>query len=118
MILKKLFVLSFIIAILTSCSTGDPNQIPEGILSKEQMTEAFINLHILEAVMANKGFKVDTTRAEYRLYEKEVLLRHKIDPEAFRNSKTFYFNHPRLLNEVYEAVVDSLGVRERKKQIK
>ena len=108
----------FVCFLLVSCSFEEKDlQIPKDVLPKEAMIQVLIRTHLLEAVM-NTKLRSDTTSAEYKYYEKQVLKEQKIELKDFVQSKAFYYQRPKLMFEIYEAVVDSLNIRERKKIIR
>jgi uncharacterized protein DUF4296 len=105
---KKSF-LSIIILVAISCSSDNP---PESVMSEEDMIDYLIDLHIAEASVQNLRLKADSAKTVFKVQEKYLLKTHNITDSVFINSYNYYLGHPRVLEEIYSAVVDSISLRQ------
>lgn len=56
----------------------------------------------------------DTTLAIFEEYEELIFEKHNISKETYFNSLTYYYDHPKDLEGIYETIIDSLTLRESK----
>jgi 3-hydroxyacyl-CoA dehydrogenase len=98
--------------LLTGC-VGE-EQAPPHVLSKEQMVNILVDIHIAEA-KANRVLlrSYDSTQAYYKKLEQDVFKKHQVDSAVYRKSFTYYMDHMKQMDEIYTAVVDSLNVKEK-----
>ncbi len=77
-----------------------------------------MNVHIAEAKADRVSFRSpDSTQALYKAYESKIFKKYKVDSVVYRKSFEFYLENTDYLDEIYQAVVDSLSVREKLGQI-
>ncbi len=106
--MKRLIILFLL---LSACSNTE--QPPQNLLSKPQMVDVLVDIHIAEAKANRIQLRsYDSTQAYYRKLEREVFETHKVDTAVYRRSYRYYMNHTKELDEIYTAVVDSLSLRE------
>ncbi len=82
------------------------------VLKPEEMTAILIDLHIMEGRLEQQKVAKDTLafmmKANYALLFK----RHNITEEYYKQSMNYYLKQPKLLEPIYEGVVDSLSTLE------
>lgn len=102
-----------LISLLFLLSCGEPDNKPEGLLSKEQMVNLLTDIHIAEA-RANRSQlrSYDSIQVYYKALEKDVFKKHKTDSTVYKKSYAYYLEHMKELDDIYAAVVDSLSLRE------
>ncbi|MGK7397599.1 MAG: DUF4296 domain-containing protein [Candidatus Cyclobacteriaceae bacterium M3_2C_046] len=98
----------FIILIFTAC--GD--NVPSGVLSRQEMASVLIDLHVAESKVDRLGVRTDSAKVLYELMEAEVLEDHHIDQDTYMNSLSFYLENLNKFESVYGIVVDSLSLQE------
>jgi hypothetical protein len=99
-------------AILAFACT-ESQEIPKNILAKQKITALLIDLHWSDAKIAQSAYtNTDSAQYNYWLLEKDIFKRHKTDTATFRQSMAYYSSHPKLLEDIYNIVVDSLSYRE------
>ena len=108
---KNLFLLFLSLALL-ACGDQNEKPVPPGVLSVEQMAAIQVDIHIAEskAIQSRRG--MDTTQAIYMFYRQEILKKHKVDTATYNSSFRYYSGNIKLMDKIYETVVDSLGLRE------
>jgi len=100
-----------IILLFFSCTTKD-KELPEGILTKEEMIPVLIDIQIAEANINIKKLKEDSIyqyAADYYDYIFEI---HHISKEEFQKSYDYYLAHMNLMDEMYESVLNELIKKE------
>lgn len=89
------------------------NQEAKNILSPEKMSSILTDLHLAEAYILESRYRnEDTARVAYTQLEKEVFKKYKTDSLTYAKSYRFYARNVTELNEIYNAVVDTLSYRE------
>lgn len=87
---------------------------PEGILDKGTMTSIIIDVYIGEGKVSALNVKRDSSLIVFDAYEKLIYNKYDVEKEAYKKSLSYYYNNPEQLDEIYEAVMDSLNVKEQK----
>lgn len=107
--MRKLFLT--VLVIVFACNS---NEQPEGLLQKEEMVKAMIEIHLLEAKIDELSFRpVDSVDLVYYHYEKLLFEELGITQDQYELSYNYYANHPSEFEKVYNVVVDSLMQREK-----
>ena len=97
----------FPLFLLFSCGeSGKTVTVPADVLPKEKMALVITDIHIAEAEASLKPYQ-DTTSE--KLNFQALFEKNKITKEQYEKSMAFYIDHPELLNEVYENVLNELS---------
>lgn len=105
----KLLITVFLTIFLFSCSD---NKNPD-VLSKNEMTDVLIDMHIAEAKVNTIGLNADSTEILYNIMEKRILEEHGISKEQYLQSYNYYLRNMDQLESLYGMLVDSLSLKER-----
>jgi len=106
---KKVFL-----ALLIICACTETKQEPpENLLSEAQMVAFLIDTHMLEGQRQAARVSKDTTAHIYREFEVELYEKHQIDSQQFIDSYHYYLANVEQLSDIYDAVIDSLSLREK-----
>ncbi len=113
---SKIPVVILILAVaLGFVTTGcDNEEVPEGILPKEQLTNIMIDFYLSESRLNGYSISKDSARKLFIPYEDSVLMKYGVSDSALQKTYQYYFDHPIELEKIYEVVIDSLSLRERK----
>lgn len=87
---------------------------PEGILSKEQLSALFVEFYLAEARIGNTTVVRDSALMLFLPFEESFLKEKGISDSVLRKTYTYYFSNPSKLEEIYDAVIDTLSLREQK----
>lgn len=101
------YYLIILMVILTlSCSK---NRVPKGILKEREITPVLVEIHLAEAIFAQR-YSQETTRENYQedLYL-SILRKYKIDQKVFEKSVLYYGKHPDKYKLVYDEVLNRLA---------
>jgi hypothetical protein len=103
----------FMASLLFSCIAKYQETPPE-LIQEPKMCDIFIDMHIAEAIIQQQNLQGDSATAAYVLSKNAVLKKHETDTATYRKSLNYYNEHPAQYKKIYEAVVDSLALREQR----
>lgn len=99
--------------IMVSCGKEKDEKPP---LSRDQMVSVMMEIYLAEARMS--VFPVDRDSA-YRLFvpfQDSLLAKRGIADSTLRKAYDYYLQHPAQLEEIYDAMIDSLTLREQRRR--
>ncbi|MFI5221494.1 MAG: DUF4296 domain-containing protein [Bacteroidia bacterium] len=103
----------FILLILFSCSPENSgNKLPEGILSKEKMTDMLADIHTAEALVRMTPHLGDTNTQTVINYYAFIYKKHGVSEADFKKSFEFYVHQPILFDSIYSDVITKLSDKE------
>lgn len=105
--------LIFFLLIFLSFSCDKKQATPKGVLPKEKMVSIFIDMHITESKISALNLKRDSSKVLFSHYEQEVLAKHNVTENKYLDSYAYYIENINELESIYDAVIDSLSLRER-----
>jgi hypothetical protein len=85
---------------------------PEGILSRNEMVDIMEDLYIAEEKVNHLALSRDSAIEVATFMEKKVFEKAAINDSLFQRSFDYYMEHPRDMELIYTALVDSLQLRE------
>jgi hypothetical protein len=95
----------------TSCSK---KQVQEGILPQDKLVNIMIEFYLAESRLGKLGITQDSARKLFIPFEDSVLKKYEVSDSALSKTYQYYFDHPTEMEKIYEVVLDSLSLRERK----
>lgn len=103
----------FFLLVMISLSCDKKQTTPKGILPKEKMVGIFIDLHITESKISALNLKRDSSKILFQHYEQEIFKKHEVPEEVYMKSYSYYVENVNDMEQIYDAVIDSLSLRER-----
>jgi len=100
---------------MVACSKE--SKVPDWVLAKEQMVPFIIDIHIAEAKIRVLKLDYDSSLAFFRKLEDDIYQKHEITDSIYIKSFNYYMDHPDLMLEIYEQVIDSLSLQEKVSEI-
>ncbi len=97
--------------LLFSCNKDQP---PKDILSQDQLTQIMIEFYLGEAKLSNYSLPYDSASKLFIPFEESVLKKYGVPDSTLLKTYQYYFDHPKELEKIYEIVIDSLNLREKK----
>lgn len=97
--------------LLFACSDDKQVEIPAGVLSQEQMATVMAEVHLLEASL-NLNISSAITKGDapdLQATTLEVLKKKGVTKEKYETSFLFYSQHPEILSEIYQQVLNNLS---------
>ncbi len=85
--------------------------IPPTVLSEQELVPILADIQIAQASQIIYEYS-DTVKYSLKQYQMEILKKKNISEEKFHESMKFYAEHPELLKEIYDEVVNELSRRE------
>ncbi|MGB0881477.1 MAG: DUF4296 domain-containing protein [Vicingaceae bacterium] len=101
--------------LLFSCG-ANKEEIPAGIIPKEEMITVMTEIELTQALIKLKTSTQDTIN-EQQLFE-EVYADFDISEDQFNNSLAFYCKDPKLLRDMYNKVIENLTKKQSEQQRK
>ena len=93
-----------------ACANEDSVIIPDTVLPKEKMTAVLVDIHLIEATMnLNVMSSESASIPGSSTLSIDVLKKHQITKKQYDESFIFYTQHPDLLNEIYQEVINELS---------
>jgi hypothetical protein len=87
---------------------------PEGILSKEEMVQVMEELYIAEEKVNHLSLSRDSSKQVATFMQSRVFENAAVDDTLFKRSFDYYMEHPRDMELIYTALVDTLQLREQR----
>ena len=90
-----------LLAVLFGDCSGK-QEIPDGLLSKQEMTHIMIQIHLLEAKIGRLGLPSDSAKQVYMHFESELFRALAVDSSIFFKSYDYYSQEPEIFTKIYE----------------
>ncbi|TRX49854.1 DUF4296 domain-containing protein [Fulvivirga sp. M361] len=94
-----------------SCNS---KKIPEGMLTQEQMVPILLDVYIGESRVNEFKVKRDSAMILFHAYEQKIFEKYEISDSVYRMSVAYYYDHPDELESIYETLLDSLNLMEKR----
>jgi len=104
--------------LLLSCFSCGPDQPekPAHVLTEQEMVGLLQEIILTESKISKLSLPFDSSKGLYNLVEKELFRRHDINDSIYEESMNWYYEHPDELMQIYEILVDTLMVMEKRNQ--
>jgi hypothetical protein len=106
--LRSIVNLCLLLWIVASCSEGE--QKPEALLPADKMAVVLTDVHLIEGAKTGRKIMGDTLFIE--TYYAKVFHKHNTNLEDFNLSFEYYAAHPKMMNLIYEQVIENLNKME------
>ena len=103
-----------VVLIIFALSCSDKRQVPEGILTHNQMVEVMAELYITEQKVSTMGLKRDSLEQIADVMKELVFAKFAVTDTVFRKSMDYYMDHPQDMELIYTSLVDSLNLRQQR----
>ncbi|MDW3191603.1 MAG: DUF4296 domain-containing protein [Cytophagales bacterium] len=115
--MRKRIVIPVVGLLLLMGCVAEPEK-PVDLIGKSEMVDVLIQVHLLEAKI-NKVPKRqgDSAHFLYNHYQNLLFEEMNIDSASYRSSMNYYLEYPEELTSIYQAVVDSLALRAKNRNI-
>jgi len=87
---------------------------PVGILSQAQMVDWMIDIYLAESRTNLMSISRDSAYKLFYPYPDSLMRRKGIQDSVLQKSYRYYIDHPAQLESIYDAVIDSLSLREQR----
>lgn len=110
--MMRFFCLFFCLSLLSCQSENE--EMPENMIPQAEMVQILADIHTLEAQVEGQIIYPDTALMTFNYGQEQLLKRHGVTREQFRNSYHYYVTHVKEMNKLYETIIDTLSLRESK----
>ncbi|MBY0434839.1 MAG: DUF4296 domain-containing protein [Cyclobacteriaceae bacterium] len=101
----------FLLSLLLSCKTDD---LPEGVLSKPEMVNWMIKIYLAEARTTLLPIGRDSAYKLFVPAQDSLKKLAGVQDSVLKKSYQYYLENPKELESIYDAVIDSLSLREQR----
>jgi len=110
--MNKVFKISAVLFsfYLFSCGSGNKVKLPTGIVQPDTMVAIVSDIHILQATTA-MGFSTNNSDTAVNQEYKGIWAKHHLTEESYNDNVKFYCEHPKMLDSVYEKVLNNLNMQ-------
>lgn len=108
--MRKLILLGCLITLLSACKNrNEQGELPASILKQDKLVAVLVDIHLEEAKLNSS---VDVSKPMPKIDTIsfiQVFKRNHITKAEFDSSMVFYTQHPKLMNETYDKVIEVLS---------
>ena len=107
----KTHFLLFTLLALVGCAEKKPQK-PADLLAPGKLTSILADIHIAESRVEEMRVHPDTAKVVFTRLQKEIYQKQGVTEKEFNKTYDYYLNHVAELDKIYEALIDTLGMRE------
>lgn len=97
---------------LMACN--NESKTPEGVLTKAAMTKILTEFYLKEARLNSLHVSQDSIQKLMQYYRFEYAKNTGIPDSVVELSYQYYMEHPKEMSEIYDSVIDTLGLKEQR----
>ena len=86
--------------------------IPDNVFSREKMVSVMVDVQLVEAALSVNQLKGDEAKKAAVNYYDSVMKQHNISKKKFDTSFKYYAEHPGLMEEIYDEMLNELSKRQ------
>lgn len=114
--LKGILFASILILFFMMACSSKQNELPP--ISKEKMQAVLMDMHLSQAAAQFRMVSQDSLLRSHKSgYYQQMLATHQISELEYEAAYDFYLNHPEILHEIYDGIIEELTKMEVKKQL-
>jgi hypothetical protein len=106
------FLAVSILVLLIGCTNkiDEDKPVPADLIPKEQMVDIFVDLKIMDAILASKQRKKDQDQHLTKYYlHNSIMEKYGITRDRFERSVEYYQRDLKVLDEIYEEAITKLS---------
>ena len=103
--LNKLLTILIISILIIGCSKNPSN---ETRIEESKFIDVLVDIHLADAILVVKGYRVRTDSTKIRLFYNDVLLNHNVTQKQIQNTFKFYASNPKKFEAIYEQVSERI----------
>lgn len=101
----------FILVSLLSCQTKEK---PKEVLTQAQLSALLVDVYLAEAKVEALPLVRDSTVKYFLPFEEKLFKERGVTDSILKVTYSYYLSHPKELEQVYDSVIDSLVLREKR----
>jgi len=94
-------IVFYMLVLCTCCTEEKKNQTPESLVPPDRMVAFLRDIHKTEASLLLSGIRQDSAATLYKVLEKEIYSKHKLDSTKVRRSLKYYAENIEMLDSLY-----------------
>jgi hypothetical protein len=96
--------------LIDACSKDD--QKPADLLNQEEMVRVMAELYLTEQKISTLGIKRDSLKQVFSVMKERIFTKAGTTDSVFKRSLNYYMSHPKVIEGIYTALIDSLNLHE------
>jgi Domain of unknown function (DUF4296) len=104
----------FSLLLVLSFSCQEKEKEPTGILTKTELSAFLIEMYLAEARIDNIPIPKDSAIKLFLPYEEKLMKKFNLADSTLKKTYQYYIDHPKEMEMVYDAVIDTLNLREQR----
>ncbi len=112
-IIARFGLIVLVIGIFCSCQK---EKRPAGVLSPKELTKVMMELYLAEARASGQAVVKDSVMKYFKPAEQKLLAREGASDSIMRITYQYYIDRPVEFEKIYDAIIDSLSLREQKQK--
>ena len=97
-----------------SLSCNEKKDEAKGILTKTELATFLIDVYLAEARIDNIPIAKDSAIKLFLPYEEKLMKKYNLSDSSLKKTYQFYIDHPKEMEAIYDAVIDTLSLREQR----
>jgi hypothetical protein len=106
---KTILVLVISVLSLYSCKKEGR---PADVLNQSELADLMVEFYIAEGKLYALGIQRDSAMKLFLPFEQSVMKKKKVSDETLSKTYKYYLDHPVEFEKVYDAIIDTLSLRE------
>lgn len=109
-LIKVIKSLAWIGLLLIGWSCGPSgDKPPANLIAEDKMVDILTDIHLAESRVSKLSLgSPDSSAIVYKRLERDIFKKYKVDTSTYNTSYMYYSSRPKLLEEIYQQVVDKL----------
>jgi len=108
---KTILVVVISLLSLYSCKKAGR---PDDVLSQEELADLMVEFYLAEGKINTLGIQRDSAMKLFLPFEQSIMTKKKVSDETLSRTYRYYLDHPLEFEKVYDAIIDTLSLRETK----
>lgn len=112
---QKIALIYAVVCLVMACKKETR---PAGVLSPEEFSKVLVEVYMAEARMNSTALQRDSAMKLFAAYETKMLQQFELPDSIVLKTQQYYVDHPEQLEKIYDSVIDTLSLREKKLRTK
>lgn len=95
------------------CCCHSPER-PKNIMGKDEMVNWMIKIYLAEARISRIGVYPDSSYRLFLPYQDSLMRQYSLTDSLLMKSYEYYLEHPVEMEQIYDAIIDSLSLQEQR----
>jgi hypothetical protein len=103
-----------VIIIFTTMFMGCVNIDNKDIINEDKFVDVLVDIHMADAIIVVKGYKINADSTKIRLYYNQVLVKHNVTQKQIENTFKYYTHKPKEFEKLYKVVSEKVAKKQEK----